>query len=263
MLNLGGWPTLLKSSIPAGCPTLRGFRRVGTMLPAQSVLISTGAIRSAGRAKPEDHTAKRSAIQARFGVPRSLLRNVADSQFRLSWFVHHNRSKLAVGVVTIAAPQPLLRFEHQAAFDRVAMHVAQLLDPLVLGEDDEVIEASLPDVSAFQGRTPESILPRVDARAETTQNLAGEALLESLHHHRWVGALRFGQQKMNMFRHDHVADDHETVTSSGLLKNVEEKFTIAGRAEERKATVTAGGDEVGVSGTVVTMESSRHRALVT
>jgi hypothetical protein len=65
--------------------------------------------------------------------------------------------------------------------------------------------------------------------------LAGEALLESLHHHGWVGALRFRQQEMNVFRHDHVFDDHETVPAASLLENVQEKIAITGRAEKGKA----------------------------
>jgi hypothetical protein len=196
------------------------------------------------------------------GASLSLLRDIPDSQFRISWFIHHHRSGITAGVVAIAAPSPLLRFEHEAPLNRVVVHVAQLFALLVFGEDDEVIEASLPDMSALQRRTPESILPRVDAGAETTQKLAGKALFESLHDHGWVGALRFGQQEMNVFRHDHVADDHETVAAAGLLEDAEEEIAIAGRAEKGKAPVTTVGDEVGVSSAVVTMESGGHREVV-
>jgi len=75
---------------------------------------------------------------------------VTDFQSGFSWFIYHHKSGLTEGVIAIAAPSPFLRFEHQAALNRVVVHVAQLLDPLVFGEDDEVIEARLPDVSAFE-----------------------------------------------------------------------------------------------------------------
>jgi len=80
--------------------------------------------------------------------------------------------------------------------------------------------------------SPESILPGVGASTDTTQQLAGEALFESLHDHGWIGALRFRQQEMNVFRHDHVSDDDETVAAAGLLENLQEKIAIAGRAEK-------------------------------
>jgi hypothetical protein len=37
--ELGGWPNLIfVQLLSVGCPTLRGFRRVGTMLPSAPVL---------------------------------------------------------------------------------------------------------------------------------------------------------------------------------------------------------------------------------
>ena len=55
----------------------------------------------------------------------------------------------------------------------------------------------------------------------------------------------------------------ETVAAAGLLENLQEKIAIASRAEKGKAPVTTGGDEVGVSGAVVAMESGGHREVVT
>lgn len=40
---------------------------------------------------------------------------------------------------------PVFGLRHEAAFHRVAVHVLQLLDPLVMGEDIEVVVACLPE----------------------------------------------------------------------------------------------------------------------
>jgi hypothetical protein len=64
-------------------------------------------------------------------------------QLRLN--LHH--SHLAVSTVPKAAPLPLLRQLTQSALHRVAVHISQLLDPLVLREHVEVIEPRRPEIS--------------------------------------------------------------------------------------------------------------------
>src|SRR5258708_38979709 len=44
--------------------------------------------------------------------------------------IHQHWSPLSVGIVAEAAPCPLLRFEHQAAYNGNAVHVTQFFDPL-------------------------------------------------------------------------------------------------------------------------------------
>ncbi|MDP9049212.1 MAG: hypothetical protein M3O31_00595 [Acidobacteriota bacterium] len=50
--------------------------------------------------------------------------------------------------VVEAAPWPVFRFRDEAAFDWVAMDVAELLNEFVLGEDVEVVVAGLPELGA-------------------------------------------------------------------------------------------------------------------
>ncbi len=45
-----------------------------------------------------------------------------------------------------AAPGPVFGLEHETARDRVAMHISQLLDELVLCQDVEVVVTGLPEV---------------------------------------------------------------------------------------------------------------------
>lgn len=48
-------------------------------------------------------------------------------------------------VMPEARPRPVLRSLDKAADDRVAMHITQLLDVLVFGEDVEVVVTGLPE----------------------------------------------------------------------------------------------------------------------
>jgi hypothetical protein len=61
-----------------------------------------------------------------------------------------------------------------------------------------------------------------------------------------------------MFGHDHVAHDYEVVTPADLLQNLEERIPVLRTGEQSPPLVTACGDEVEVSGAVVTVESFGH-----
>jgi len=62
--------------------------------------------------------------------------------------------------------------------------------------------------------------------------------------------------------HDHVAYDDKTIAPADPLQDLEKQVATSSAVEHRAALVTAGRDEVKVSGAVVTMESVRHRAFV-
>ena len=55
-----------------------------------------------------------------------------------------------IGVAVIAAPLLLLWFEQQSALQRLAMHIAQLLDPLALAPQIDIVEAALPGMGLFR-----------------------------------------------------------------------------------------------------------------
>ena len=70
-------------------------------------------------------------------------------QFRRWPFVHLHWACLARRVPAKAAPCPVLGLEHKAALHRIAVHVAQLLDALLLVSYVEAVEAALPNVVVF------------------------------------------------------------------------------------------------------------------
>jgi hypothetical protein len=80
-------------------------------------------------------------------VPES--RDVSYPKRRSLNFIHNYRARLVIGVMTKTAPCPLLRFRNKSSFYRIAMYVTQLLEPFLLGENDEVIKSRLPDAVGF------------------------------------------------------------------------------------------------------------------
>jgi tRNA U34 5-methylaminomethyl-2-thiouridine-forming methyltransferase MnmC len=80
-----------------------------------------------------------------------------------------------IGVAAVAAPLPLLWFEQQSALQRIAMHVAQLLDPLALAPQIEIVEAGLRDVWLFRAKLELALGSAVAARVgeNQRQNLVG------------------------------------------------------------------------------------------
>src|SRR5581483_6317711 len=53
---------------------------------------------------------------------------------------------------------PRLRIEHQSVPDRIAVHITQLLHPLLLRPHDKIVESPLPDVPGFDSLVPQTEL---------------------------------------------------------------------------------------------------------
>src|SRR5579863_6318184 len=113
-----------------------------------------------------------------------------DPELSFLLFVHQHRATLIASVVAKAAPRPLLRFEHESARDRIAMHVAQFLNPLRFSEDYEVIKTALPNMPFHQGCIPQAALSRVVVSTKFSLQAARKALFERLHDDGWVGSFR-------------------------------------------------------------------------
>ena len=91
------------------------------------------------------------------------------------------------------------------------MHVAELFDAFVLCSDIEIVEAALPDFSRRQGRCG------VLRHSRLAQHLVGKALLQHLHRDRRRSLLRFADEQMEVFGHDHVSEHNKAVAFAGLL----------------------------------------------
>ena len=71
--------------------------------------------------------------------------------------------------------------------------------------------------------------------------------------------IEFAKQKMNVLRHDHVADKHKTVTPAHLFHNFEKQIAILRRTQPGSSLITTCGNKMKASGAVVTMQVGRHR----
>ena len=88
-------------------------------------------------------------------------------------------------------------------------------------------------------------------------------MFDGLHHHRWVAAFGFAEQQMDVLGHHHTTGDDEVVASAHLLQHVEKQVATVVGTQQRAPPITAGGEEVEMSGTVIAMESVGHRRVVT
>src|SRR5579864_4358364 len=162
--------------------------------------------------------------------------------------------------MSITAPAPLIRFENQPALHRVSVNVAQLLDAFVLGRDDKVVKAALPDVTGAEGGVPETCLSIVLSGTPAAEKTAGEALLQSLHDDRRVGAFGFTDKQMDVLRHDDVSDQDELVAAADLLEHTQKEVAVARTAQQWLTLVAAGSDEVEIAGSVVAAQTRRPPA---
>jgi hypothetical protein len=100
-------------------------------------------------------------------------------------------SLVSRGVVTKAAPSPILGTNAQSFADRVTVNVAELPGEL----------AVVPDVGVIV-----SLLPKVFGLADQT---ARHSLFEQFNRHCECFLVRLGKQEVNMLGHDHIAVDTE------------------------------------------------------
>jgi hypothetical protein len=133
--------------------------------------------------------------------------------------VDADQACLAVLVMAKAAPRPLFRLLDQSALDRIEMHVAQLLNALVLGIDIEIVEARLPDRHGFRA------FRRIVPSAPGNHSLR-ERLFHALHCSRRIAQLRLCHEQVKMFRHHYVSEHGKPMLLPHLLENLQKQITM-------------------------------------
>src|SRR6266436_4756248 len=91
--------------------------------------------------------------------------------------------------------------------------------------------------------TPKSVCLGTGFGAKFAQQPMGEGLFQSGQHQRRISALRLGEEKMDMLRHDHVTDDYKLVALADMLHNFEEEIARAGCPEKGTAWITTCGNK--------------------
>ena len=97
------------------------------------------------------------------------------------------------------------------------MHVAQLFPTLLLGINHEIVEAALPNVSHGDGCAPDWVCLGTGFGAKFAQQPMGEGLFQGRQHQRRISALRLGEKKVDMLRHDYITDDDKLMALADLL----------------------------------------------
>lgn len=80
---------------------------------------------------------------------------IAELQFGGLLLIDPNGTSLVIGIVSKTAPPSSLRLQHQPALDRIAVDVAEFLQPLGMAPDHEIVEPPLPHLSFRQYLIPE------------------------------------------------------------------------------------------------------------
>ncbi len=138
------------------------------------------------------------------------------------------------------------------------MHVAQLFHAFLLGEHNEIVEATLPNMPDGDGCAPKHVCPVTGFGAKFSQQPMGEGLFQRSQHQRRISALRLGEEKMDMLRHDYITDDYKLMTLADLFQNFEEEIARAGCGEKGTALITTCSNKVGVSSAVAAVQVGWH-----
>jgi hypothetical protein len=137
------------------------------------------------------------------------------------------------GVGVEAAPWPVFRTLDYSGLDGVAVHGAELLDPLGFREDVEVVIAGFPNKFGGAG--------------------TGETLLENLNRCRQLLSVGFSYEKMDVVRHEDVPKDVKQVFLAGFFEDSLEGVTGFGGLEDVDVAVATDGDEMEVPGVLATI----------
>ena len=113
-----------------------------------------------------------------------------------------------------------------------------------------------------QARLLEQCAPPWIAPLSSRQQRVRCALLQNLHDGGRTADLRFGQQQMHMFGHDHVSHHHKSVTLPRLLKDGEEAVSRWRRVQQGPAAVAGTRDKVQVMRAVSAMQAARRYSMV-
>jgi hypothetical protein len=131
----------------------------------------------------------------------------------------------------------------------MAMHVIQLLPPLLLAPDIQIVESSLPDsirpVPMHAGGQPQQVEHSAapgecGVFTEGLQYELGRSLFERLNNLRGVGPLGGPDQEMEMFWHEDVCEDFEIAGAAKLVQGLDKMRSEALRVEKTSAAVGAG-----------------------
>jgi len=88
---------------------------------------------------------------------------------------------------------------------------------------------------------------------------AGKPLLYHFHDDGRVSHGRHSHQQVNVFRHEHIAQESKAIAASRILEDSEKQIASRGRLQLLLTPVTAKGDEVERAFEVIALQTCRHQ----
>jgi hypothetical protein len=143
------------------------------------------------------------------------------------------------GVVSEAAPLPVLGASNQLSPHRIAMNVSQFLNPLRLGPDGRVVISNLPE-SLRLPHPSRVFCGRVGLRPQ----LSRSDLLQHLNHERKFCPLRFADEQVHMLGHDYISGNEAAMPPADTFQLTRKSIFSRGRVKQLHPPITAECDEV-------------------
>jgi hypothetical protein len=119
-----------------------------------------------------------------------------------------------------------------------------------------IVKARLPE-SSSRLLSEQFTLPQISPLL-SRQQCPCSALFYDWHYRRWSSHRRFGNQNMDVLRHNHIADDDKVITHACLFENGEESFAGPYGFQKWQSVVAGTGDKVQVVRTIGAMQAARH-----
>ena len=141
----------------------------------------------------------------------------------------------------------------------VGMHIVEFFEQLGAGVDVEVVVAALPETAkeiSVVGKTEPQLVFRTTLPCS---HAAGKPLLEDLNDFGGRSRTGLGDEQMQVFGHDDVADDAKMIAGADFLENLHGEISGASGSEKGSSLVAAEGDEVKVAASGDALEIFGHR----
>jgi hypothetical protein len=169
--------------------------------------------------------------------------------------VHSYQTRIATPVGPKTAPPPLVRLLYQPSIHRIAMHIAQLLDPLAFSPHVEIIETFLP--YRVRRRIAKRNLGRNSPFSKLVQ-APRKPVFDDLHHHGRIAHFRLGDEQMKMFRHYDISVHHEAILAARFFQDRQKEIATFSTSQLRLAAVATAGYKMQILVSVIANESLGH-----
>ena len=179
--------------------------------------------------------------------------------------VDPHQPDLAKGIVSKAAPAPCSGSKTNPRFTGLPCILKQFFDSLTLRPNIEIVKARLPEghwfwilVSRPLQKAQGAGHPWTTALPVPWHNSLRKPLLNTLHRGRRCPHLRLTHEQVKVLRHHDVSQHNKAMLFAHFFKNVQKQITAVIGVEPTLSLIATAGDEVKISGTVVTPQTLGH-----